>query len=158
MRPLGGVGSVELDNEHAYLVGGYLTIMTRRGAAGNPAALVSWIQEHSQEMGWFGFDVSRIPTVKNELKDGVLRLQLTSFPFRLAGFLNGTADFGLENEVVTFHATATVHVQGVTDTQLEIARDAQGQITGRVEVPVSLANFSGRRDCTPSDIASSGRG
>jgi hypothetical protein len=122
---------------------GYASIATRRGAAGNPAALVNWIKDHSQEMGWLGMDVSRFPSATNELRDGVLRLQVNNFQFRLGGFLNGSGNFGLENETVTFDANATVHVQGLTDAQLAISRDAEGKLNGQVEAPVSIAKFSG---------------
>jgi|GEM_PF-5175576 len=122
---------------------GYASIATQRGAAGNPAALVNWMKDHAQEMGWLGMDVSRFPSAANELRDGVLRLQVNNFQFRLGGFLNGSGNFGLENEMVTFDANATVHVQGLTDAQLAINRNAEGKLNGQVEAPVSISKFSG---------------
>lgn len=122
---------------------GYASIATRRGAAGNPAVLVNWIKDHAQEMGWLGMDVRRFPSATNELRDGVLRLQVNNFQFRLGGFLNGSGNFGLENETVTFDANATIHVQGLTDAQLAIKRDAEGKLNGQVETPVSISKLSG---------------
>ncbi len=138
-----GVNPVLAVKIHRSAIEGYVTIATRRGAAGNPRALVNWIKEHATEMGWLGMDVSRIPNVTNELSGGVLRLQLTGFRFRLAGFMNGTGDFGLANETVTFSANATVSVPRLTEAQLELSRNDEGGLAGRVEIPVSIANFSG---------------
>ncbi len=122
---------------------GYATIATEQGAAGNPQAVVDWIKNHATEMGWAGLDVSQIPNVTNELSGGALRLQLTGFRFTLGGFMNGTGDFGLVNEAVTFNAQATVRVRNITEAQLELEQNEQGNLTGQVELPVSIANFSG---------------
>lgn len=123
---------------------GHVGIPTgRRGRVDNPAAAVNWIKDHSQEMGWLGMDVSRVPGFTNRLQDGQLLLQLDGFQFILGGFLSGSGNFGLTNDVVTFDASATVSVRGLTEAQLEIDRDAEGNIGGRVEVPVSIQNFSG---------------
>jgi hypothetical protein len=122
---------------------GYATIPTKKGAAGNPRQLVNWIKDHATEMGWAGLDVSQIPDVTNELSGGALRLQLTGFRFRLGGFMDGTGNFGLVNETVTFNAQATVRVQNLTNAQLELERGEQGDLRGQVEVPVTIANFSG---------------
>ena len=104
---------------------------------------VNWIKDHSEEMGWLGMDVSRLPRPVNELRDGTLRLQLTEFPVTIGGFVEGTANFGLENETVTFSASGTIHVPNLTEAQVEIARDGEGNLSGSTEIPVEIANFSG---------------
>lgn len=126
------------------VVSGYLSLASEKGGAGKPKALLEWIKDHPQEMGWLGMDVSSFPAATNELKDGVLRLRVEGFEFTLGGFLHGSGDFGLENQQVVFDAVATVRVKGLSsEAELEIRRDAEGQISGQAEVPVSLDKFSG---------------
>ena len=122
---------------------GYVTIARNEAVAGNPADLVNWIKDHSREMGWLGMDVSSIPRVTNQLQAGTLSLQLTEFPVSIGGYVNGTASFGLENEAVTFAAGGTIRIPHLTEAQVNIEKDAEGNLSGGTEIPVQIANFSG---------------
>lgn len=124
-------------------ISGYATIARGERFISRNTALIHAIKEHSDALGWVGLDLGRFPRTSNALENGVLRLQVNDFNFRLAGFLDGTGTFGLENEAVTFNANATIHVEGLTDAQLELSRNPEGNLAGQVEVPVSFAKFSG---------------
>jgi len=124
-------------------ISGYASVATERGAAPNPSALINSVRDNFEVMGWIGLEPVSFPRTKNELEAGILKLKVEGFNFSLGGFLNGTGNFGLENEAVTFDANATVQVQGLTNAELDISRDAEGNLDGQVEVPVEFANFSG---------------
>jgi hypothetical protein len=122
---------------------GYVSIASSQGAAGNPAALVDWIKSHSEEMGWAGIDIRNFPRTTNSIDGGVLRLAVSNFRFQLGGFMEGSGDFGLENENVTFNADAALEVPGVTSARMSVERTSEGVLNGRLEVPVSIEKFSG---------------
>lgn len=124
-------------------VTGYVSVGAAERAAPKADALRKVIQENPAAMGWLGFDKLKLPELTNTLEGGVLKVGVPSFGFRLGGFLSGTAGFALENEAFTFNASALVHLDGVTDAQLELSRDPAGKIAGSIEVPVAFANFSG---------------
>jgi hypothetical protein len=127
-------------------ISGYATIARGDSFVSQESGLVNAIKEHSAALGWAGLDVNRFPAAENRLDSGTLRLQVNGFTFRLGGFMDGTGTFGLANEAVTFSANTTVHVQGLTDARLQLERDPEGNLGGRVQVPVSLANFAGNVD------------
>ncbi|MCA1991887.1 MAG: DUF4157 domain-containing protein, partial [Coleofasciculus sp. S288] len=145
LQPLrdAGVNPVVAVRIQNSVIEGYVTVANRRGAVGNPRALVESIKDHSREMGWLGINVNRMPAPTNELREGILRLQVNDFPVTVGGYINGTGTFGLENETVTFRISATVRVPQLTESQLTIRRDPQGTLSGQGEIPVNIANFSG---------------
>jgi hypothetical protein len=125
-------------------VDGYVSVLTKKGVLPKRAALTEWIEKNSAAMGWLGLDSLKMPPPpKNEIAGGVLTLEVPEFPFRLGGYFQGKGKFGLANEIVTFSATASIHVPGVTDAQLDIERDKEGKLYGHVDVPVAFQNFTG---------------
>ena len=125
------------------IIEGYLTIGSEDKPMGNVSDLANWIKENAGEMGWLGMDLDAFPKVVNRLENGVLRLQIDNFAFTLGGFMKGSGSFGLTNETVNFQAKAVVKVPKLTEAELQIQRDEQGQLSGRIEVLVDIANFSG---------------
>lgn len=125
------------------VITGYVSVQRDGRVLPNPSAILTTIKDHSEELGWVGLDVRRLPRTQNTLDAGTLRLQAQGLRVSLGGFVDGRGDFGLENETVTFSASATVRVRGLAPTELAIQRDTAGSLTGRVEVPVALASFSG---------------
>ena len=124
-------------------ISGYISIRRGESVLPNPTAITDWIRDHPTEMGWMGLSDLRVPGVVNTLEGGVLRLRVEGLRFSVGGFLSGTGSLGLENEALDFSGSATVRVAGLSETQLEIARDPTGVLSGRVEIPVTLASFSG---------------
>lgn len=124
-------------------ISGFVSL--RRGAhvLPNPTAITDWIRQHPAEMGWVGLGNLRVPAVVNRLDGGTLTLAVNDLGFRLGGFMNGTATVGLTNDTLTFDGSATVRVGGLSEVALQIQRDETGLLGGRVEVPVTIANFSG---------------
>jgi hypothetical protein len=125
-------------------VKGYVTIQPKKGQAIHDVmALTQWIQKNAEAMGWHGLDELKIPKPKNELADGTLTLEVPEFAFKLGGFFSGKGKFGLVNEAFTFSASAVIKVPKVTETTIDIARAADGKLSGKVDVPVAIANFTG---------------
>ncbi|MCA9904385.1 MAG: DNA/RNA non-specific endonuclease, partial [Anaerolineae bacterium] len=124
---------------------GYITVAGPGGKpAGNPQKVMRTIKEHSREFGWAGIDVGKLPEVKSELKEGTLTFQVTNFPFKLGGFLNGSADFELINEQVKFKGSANIQLGGVADSTMNIERMEDGTLKGDGEANISIAKFSGK--------------
>ncbi|MFN8451264.1 MAG: DUF4157 domain-containing protein, partial [Anaerolineae bacterium] len=126
------------------VISGYVTISRGKRPAENPEALMAMIKSHSREFGWAGIDIGKLPDVKSSLKDGTLTFQVENFPIKLGGFIQGTANFGLVNEQVTFSGTANINVSGLGSGTLELKRDEKGTIAGKTELEVALAKFSGK--------------
>ncbi|MFO0952898.1 MAG: DUF4157 domain-containing protein [Isosphaeraceae bacterium] len=124
-------------------VTGYVSVAAEVKAAPSRQAVTQWIEAHPDLMGWVGLSDLRFPRPVNTFENGTLTLRVPDFRFKLGGFLDGTANFGLANEVVTFHASAGIKLKGLAESQLEIDRDETGALSGRVEIPVQLASFTG---------------
>lgn len=124
-------------------ISGYATIANGDRFIAKPRQLVKTIQEQSETLGWLGMEINQFPNTQNQLENGVFNLGVENFRFKLGGFLNGTGNFGLVNDSVTFNANATVSVRGLSETQISVERNEQGNLSGNVEVPVNFANFSG---------------
>ena len=130
---------------------GYASIARGRSFVKRPTALINAIKEHGDMLGWVGLDLNRFPSTTNSLENGVLNLRVSNFTFSLGGYIDGTGEFGLANSTVTFGAQANIHVQGLTDATLSINRNEEGSISGSVEVPVSIAKFSGNLNANYED-------
>lgn len=128
-------------------VTGLVTIGRGKGVVRKKKAIFRTIASHTDALGWYGMDQFRFPgEVTNEISDGTLRLGVSEFPFRLGGYLEGTGSVGVVNEAVTFDATATVAVPKLQPVGLELERAETGALSGRVAVPVEIANFRGNLD------------
>jgi hypothetical protein len=125
-------------------VTGYVTI--GRGKRMLPAgsdAIFDVIRKQPTALGWVGLSDLRLPNTINKLEAGVLTLQ-TNLQFGLGGFLKGTGRFGVIDETVAFNAQANASVSGLAKVDLDITRRPDGTLAGKVDVPVSFKNFSGR--------------
>lgn len=123
---------------------GYVSIQPKKGPfVSDVQALTHWIEKNGEAMGWHGLDQLKLPKPKNELVDGTLTLEVPQFAFKLGGFFAGTGRFGLANETFTFAASAVIKVPHVTETTIDVERAPDGKLSGNVDVPVAIANFSG---------------
>ncbi len=127
----------------ASTISGYASVARGRSFVKSPSALTNKIKKHSDLLGWAGLDIARFPKTENKLENGILRLRVSNFTFQLGGYLDGSGEFGLANETVTFNVTANVRVGGLADGTLNLIRGDDGAITGQVEVAVAIAKFSG---------------
>ena len=125
-------------------VKGYVSIQPNKSQViQNAMALTEWMQTNAEAMGWHGLDELKIPKPKNQLADGTLTFEVPEFAFKLGGFFSGKGKFGLANETFTFSASAMIKPPKVTPTTIDIARAADGKLSGKVDVAVAIANFSG---------------
>src|SRR4029077_501786 len=70
-------------------------------------------------------------------------------PFSIGGWVQGQLHFGLVNSSVTFNAHASVRARGLKDGELDLRRDARGNITGSASLGVQLGDrFSGGATAT----------
>ncbi|OAB78805.1 eCIS core domain-containing protein [Cochleicola gelatinilyticus] len=127
----------------ANTISGYLTVQVGDRLVANPKGLVESLKEHSNEMGWLGIDVSRIPDVENTIDGGALRLAANSIPVEIGGFINGTLDFGIVGTNVTFRAGGTITVPNLDPAQITIERNEEGVLRGEADLAVNIANFNG---------------
>src|SRR5262249_24411620 len=98
----------------------------------NPAAL-----------GWLGFDIQKFAPAVNELAGTTLTIQSQTFPFKLGGFLDGTGNFGIAGEKVTFDASATVNGPHLAAAELKFSRGEKGELHAAVDVPLDWPSVSG---------------
>lgn len=145
LQPLRAAGvepvlAVRIDDSE---VSGFVSLRRGANVLRNPSEITDWIRRHPAEMGWAGLSDLRVPEFVNRLEAGSLILRVNDLGFRLGGFMRGTASVGLVGDALTFDGSATVAVGGLSEVQLEVHRDETGLLGGRVEVPVTIANFSG---------------
>lgn len=126
----------------ASTVTGYVTVSTGKRPLESRHALIEQMQRHAADLGLVGMGKLRMQKPVNQLQGGTLTLS-TDLAFQLGGFLDGTGSFALTDDVVTFAANARASVKGIAQVSLDLQRGADGVISGRVEIPVNLRNFSG---------------
>lgn len=124
-------------------VSGYASLRKGDKVLGDPSALTSWIRAHPAELGWVGLTDLRVPKVVNTFEGGQLSVRVDELAFTLGGYLKGTAAFGLTNDGLSLAGSAHLKVGGLAEADLVIARDPAGVLSGRIEVPVTIAKFSG---------------
>nr|WP_294924145.1 DUF4157 domain-containing protein [uncultured Flavobacterium sp.] len=132
--------AVQIENS---TITGYITVKAGDRLVGNPAGLINAIKDNSQAFGWVGIDVSSVPNIQNNIDGGNLTLTANGIPVQLGGFVNGSLDFGIQGENITFRASGTIEVPNMSPTQITIERNAEGNITGEIDIAVSMANFNG---------------
>ncbi|EJL64883.1 eCIS core domain-containing protein [Flavobacterium sp. CF136] len=132
--------AVQIENSN---ITGYITVKAGDRLVGNPAGLINAIKDNSQAFGWVGIDVSSVPNIQNNIDGGNLTLTANGIPVQLGGFVNGSLDFGIQGENITFRASGTIEVPNMSPTQITIERNAEGNITGEIDIAVNMANFNG---------------
>jgi hypothetical protein len=144
--PLAGVGilpvlAVAVRNS---VVTGYVTVAQgKRGTPGSKNAVFDVIRKQTAALGWVGLSDLALPSPVNKLEAGTLTLQ-ADLRFGLGGFLKGTGRFGVIDETIAFTAQANANVAGLAKVDLDIARRPDGTLAGKLDVPVTYRNFSGR--------------
>ncbi|CAA9197840.1 eCIS core domain-containing protein [Flavobacterium collinsii] len=132
--------AIQIENN---AIAGYITVKTGDRLVGNPAGLINAIKDNSETFGWIGIDVTSVPNVQNTIEGGNLTLTANGIPVQLGGFVNATLDFGIQGEVITFRASGSIEVPNLSPTQITIERNAEGNITGEIDLAVNMANFNG---------------
>ncbi|MDR7209465.1 DUF4157 domain-containing protein [Flavobacterium piscis] len=132
--------AVQIENSN---ITGYITVKAGDRLVGNPAGLINAIKDNSQAFGWVGIDVTSVPNIQNSIDGGNLTLTANGIPVQLGGFVNGSLDFGIQGENITFRASGTIEVPNMSPTQITIERNAEGNITGEIDIAVNMANFNG---------------
>jgi hypothetical protein len=146
LDPLVGIGvlpvlAVAVRNS---VVTGYVTIAQgKRGTPGGRNAVFDIIRKQSAALGWVGLNDLALPSPVNKLEAGTLTLQ-TDLRFGLGGFLKGSGRFGVIDETIAFTAQANANVAGLAKVDLDITRRPDGTLAGKVDVPLTYRNFSGR--------------
>jgi hypothetical protein len=125
-------------------VTGYATVgQGKRGLPAGRRALFDVIGKQPAALGWLGVGDVSLPNHVNKLEAGTLTLQ-TDLGFGLGGFLKGSGRFGVIDETVAFSAKASASVAGLAKVDLDISRRPDGTLSGKVDVPITYRNFSGR--------------
>ncbi len=132
--------AIQIENN---AITGYITVKTGERLVGNPAGLINAIKDNSQAFGWVGIDVTSVPNIQNSIDGGNLTLIANGIPVQMGGFVNGSLDFGIQGEAITFRANGTIEVPNLSPTQITIERNAEGNIAGEIDLAVSIANFNG---------------
>src|SRR5262245_15913461 len=106
-------------------------------------AFASRIQKTPDMLGLAGFTISSLPTPINSIEGGRLRLGLKGVPIRLGSAFSGSFNFEVIDAAVAFDGNATVDVKGLANGNLELKRAADGLVTGKASVALTLPkNFS----------------
>lgn len=125
-------------------IAGYLTAASAKGQPLDYKAILGVMDKHAEALGWLGLDDLRFPSVTNTLEGGNLNFKVPDFTFRIGGFVRGSGELGLSNDVVTFAASAGIKIKkGVAEGTFNVERDKSGLLYGRAELPVNFAKFSG---------------
>jgi hypothetical protein len=124
-------------------VSGFVTLGTKRGPLSGKNQITEWMKKNPTAMGWVGLDQLELPGVENALEGGTLTVRVPAMKFRIGKFLKGQARFGLENDQVTFDASAAVRVKGIADADVRVQRQDDGTLEMHGEIGVKIANFSG---------------
>ncbi|RZU11355.1 hypothetical protein EV645_6521 [Kribbella rubisoli] len=128
------VGSQGVSGYVSVRVGGHLL---------KPGGISRELGKHAALLGLQGLDSLSLPIAKNQLDGTILGLEFKNLSFKIGGFLSGSGSLGLHNEIVTFDATATGTVPGLVTITVPIKRGADGSLSGKVNVALSVKGFSG---------------
>jgi hypothetical protein len=121
--------------------------------------IAHFIQKTPELLGLAGFTIGSLPTATNTLDGGSLHFGLAGVPVKLGSAFSGTVTFDVIDSTVTFDGNAAVAVKGLANGSLELKRAADGSITGKAAVALTLPkNFSGSVDVAWDGATVSGVG
>lgn len=110
-------------------------------------------------LGLFGFTITSLPAIVNNLEGGSLHVGVKGVPVRLGSAFSGTFSIEAINDSVTFDGNAAVNVKGLANGTLELKRAADGAVTGKAAVGLTLPkNFSGGVDVAWDGTSVTGSG
>jgi hypothetical protein len=126
------------------VMSGYATVGDKRRRLLDRNGLLNALEKHADALGWLGLTPPSLPVALNTVEGDKLIVTSDKVSFKLGGgFLTAAGSFGIENQAVTFAATATGKVEGLATITLDIKRSADGALTGTGEVPLQIEGFSG---------------
>ena len=118
------------------------------GALLNRRTMSDALGKHGALIGLRGLDSLSLPIAVNKLDGPTLTLAIDGLRFRVGGFLEGRGTMSLHNETVIFDATATGTVPGLAAITVPIKRDADGSLSGKVKVALSIKGFGGELEAS----------
>lgn len=117
------------------------------------------VKESPDLLGLAGIDLSKLPSMVNQIDGGKLRLGIKGGPISLGGAFTGTISLEAIDEAITFTGGAAVSAGGLANGSLELKRDQNGLITGKASVGVGpFKNISGKIDISWDGQAITGEG
>lgn len=122
-------------------------------------ALAAQIRKAPEMLGLLGSTISTLPTIINTIEGGSLHLGMKGVPIKVGAAFSGTFNFEVIDNTVTFDGNAAVNVKGLANGTLELKRAADGAVTGKAAVGLTLPkNFSGSVDVAWDGVAITGMG
>jgi hypothetical protein len=128
------------------VIAGHLLI----GKAHDIDDVAEHFQRWAPKLGWAGLDLTAVPKPENHFENGALTFGITGLKLSIAGYLVGQGSLALVGETMTFKASATISITGLSPATLNVERNDQGIITGTADVPVAVANLTGQLKATYS--------
>jgi hypothetical protein len=82
--------------------------------------------------------------------EGNLNVRAENFAFTVGGFLSGSGTLALDNKGLSLDGAAKVQVPGSSEGELRIKRDADGGLSGKLDMQVAFGRLSGGVSATLS--------
>ncbi len=96
------------------------------------------ISKTPEMLGLFGFTFGGISLV-NTLENGNLKLGIKNVPVKLGSAFSGKLSIEAVDENVSFNASAKANIKGLASGDLELQRNLEGIITGKVKLALAFA-------------------
>jgi Bacterial toxin 4 len=96
------------------------------------------ISKTPEILGLFGFTFGGISLV-NTLENGNLKLGIKNVPVKLGSAFSGKLSIEAVDENVSFNASAKANIKGLASGDLELQRNLEGIITGKVKLALAFA-------------------
>ena len=113
----------------------------------SPGSVAESLKGAPELFGLLGFEFTKLPKLTNNIVGGQLNLELADAGIRLSSCFDGQFSISVLNEKVSFEGFVDLNVKGLAGGHLEVKREGDGPLTGKVSVPLesskTFKNFSG---------------
>jgi hypothetical protein len=137
------VSTVLVVRVRAGQIGGFVSVGQPGPAQGDKHALFRAIARGPELVGWTGLSKISLPTVKNEFVNGAIVAAVENLSFTVGGFLSGKGSAALDNAALSFEGSAKVDIPGGSSGELSIKKDPQGELSGSLNILVSVGGVTG---------------
>ena len=123
----------------------YYAFKVKDAVSANPNAFIEQMKKNTEALGMIGFELPSVSaSIQNTVAGQDLIFKVSGLKAKVAGYLEGEAEFGKEGEEFTFKAGVNVDVKGLAQGSFSISRDKKGRFAGEGEIDADIANLSGK--------------
>ncbi|MFY7672192.1 eCIS core domain-containing protein [Tenacibaculum sp. MEBiC06402] len=122
---------------------GFLSVRVGEDVVPDVLGIIHKINENLEAMSFLGLSPIEVAEgLENRFESGGLNFRANNLSANIDGYIEATGSLGITDSTMTFELNSTVDVAGLASGEFNVARGADGKLSGQASIAADIANVS----------------